>query len=301
MKVTWVHPSWRDLVIEHLSSDDRARAYFLRHCAVNGALLALSSAGGASGERRLPLLRRDTDWDALTDRLYDLAPDLEQAELIGVLEALRSACRGREVVSSRAEVDALARAVLVRLAGVWKRARAPIALPMLEAWLALAQQLSPPPTPPALGLTWAELLPVRAPDFSDRTGLERFADWLTLAELLRSYDPKMLDALGFPGPSLEHCEDFVAALEFDPGRVRPRDIAVAARALAAMATLGGSRASARALALHLLAARARVAGRQLELLEHADAAPFPEVPRAGEVWRAPPSGAFDVRRVLADL
>jgi hypothetical protein len=54
-RVTWVHPSWRDLVIDHLAGDPLARRRFLERCSLD-VLLALSVGGGATGERRFPLL-----------------------------------------------------------------------------------------------------------------------------------------------------------------------------------------------------------------------------------------------------
>ena len=57
MRVDWVHPSWRDLVIESLADDAAARRHFLARCGVDGAALALSGGGGAAGERERPLLR----------------------------------------------------------------------------------------------------------------------------------------------------------------------------------------------------------------------------------------------------
>src|SRR5207244_54097 len=53
--VTWVHPSWRDLVIEELAADAEARRGFLRACGIDGLLLALSAGGGVAGEPRPPL------------------------------------------------------------------------------------------------------------------------------------------------------------------------------------------------------------------------------------------------------
>ncbi|HJN18439.1 MAG TPA: hypothetical protein QGH10_23260, partial [Armatimonadota bacterium] len=64
----WVHPSWRDMVIERLAADDATRAAFVSNCALPGLLLALSTAGGAKGERETPLLRAAEDWDALISR-----------------------------------------------------------------------------------------------------------------------------------------------------------------------------------------------------------------------------------------
>jgi hypothetical protein len=51
--VTWVHPSWRDLVIEELIEDPADRQKFLRASSIEGVLLAISIAGGSAGERVL--------------------------------------------------------------------------------------------------------------------------------------------------------------------------------------------------------------------------------------------------------
>ena len=68
----------------------------------------------------------------------------------------------------------------------------------VEAWFTLAGGLSCKTEPPAISVTWAELLPAAAPQPTDAANLERFADWLTLAELLMDYDPDLLARLGFP-------------------------------------------------------------------------------------------------------
>src|SRR6185437_13150817 len=72
VRVAWVHPTWRDLVIERLAADAELRHRFLGRCGPHGVVLALSTGGGARGERRLPLLRDDKDWDAVGDRIYAL-------------------------------------------------------------------------------------------------------------------------------------------------------------------------------------------------------------------------------------
>src|SRR5439155_7708898 len=62
-RVSWVHPSWRDLVIEELRADREGRQRFLNACSLEGIRLAISTAGGTSGERSLPRLAEDLDWD----------------------------------------------------------------------------------------------------------------------------------------------------------------------------------------------------------------------------------------------
>ena len=76
-RVGWVHPSWRDLVIEELATDADARRAFLRDCSVEGVLLALSTGGGVTGERSLPLLIDDADWDLVGDRAAGFLSELD--------------------------------------------------------------------------------------------------------------------------------------------------------------------------------------------------------------------------------
>ena len=52
-------------------------------------MLALSQAGGIAGERTLPLLVDDSDWDRLGDRMPPLVGELEDQELTQLLLALQ--------------------------------------------------------------------------------------------------------------------------------------------------------------------------------------------------------------------
>lgn len=213
MRIEWVHPTWRDLVIGMLIDDDRARLHFLRRCGVHGAELALSTAGGASGERRLPLIRSDEDWDALGDRLYELVAELEPQDLIAALAALAAAI---DDLPDEREATALAQAVLARTASLWNAARRPVAIDLLDAWLSVGRRLTPVPAPPELTPTWAALAPRRLPRRDDRSAIERFADWLVLAELLRAYDPMLPEQLGFGPEQLALALAFALDLERHP-------------------------------------------------------------------------------------
>jgi hypothetical protein len=185
MRVDWVHPSWRDLVIESLASNPEERRLFLSRCGVDGAAVALSSKGGAAGERDRPLLREDADWDALGDGLHHLCADLDEAEATRLLNVLAEADDGTEL-------RALQQLVLRRLGWSGKA----LSVDAIGAWSALAAQLDLRPAPPAIAMTWLELEPAAAPETPDELG--RMADWLRLAELLDRHDPELLKRLGFP-------------------------------------------------------------------------------------------------------
>jgi hypothetical protein len=185
MRVDWVHPSWRDLVIEELAGDAETRRHFLARCGVDGAAVALSGSGGASGKRARPLIFDDADWDALGDGLYSLCHDVDEVEAIQLLRVLDGA--GDDV-----EVLALIELVLKRLH--W--AGEAISVDALTAWWRVAAKLDPLPEQPAVAMMWLELEPHGAPNGPQE--LERFADWLRLAELLRELDPALLMRLEFP-------------------------------------------------------------------------------------------------------
>ncbi|MGZ6616847.1 MAG: hypothetical protein ACXVFQ_20775 [Solirubrobacteraceae bacterium] len=223
MRIEWVHPSWRDLVIEHLAEDSTARLRFLSRCSVHGAALALSVAGGRDGKRQLPLMIDDADWDALTDRIYLLVPDLDAPDLGVLLSAIDQAIRRSDSDRHSMELLALARSVLQRLVWIWDGDKVPVPHSALEGWFALAGSLPTeptPPSPPDLTRTWAELFPAATPDLADRASTERFADWLALADLLREYQPAELERLRFDD-TYETVDDFLTEVERDTDIIHP--------------------------------------------------------------------------------
>jgi hypothetical protein len=195
MRVDWVHPSWRDLVIDSLAKDRLARRSFLRRCGVDGAALALSGGGGSEGERERPLLRDDGDWDAFSDGLHQRCAELDEAEAVRLLQVLADAGDGQEL-------RALSELVLTRLAWSGKV----LSVDAIGAWSVLAARLDARPEPPAVAMTWLELEPGGAPRTPEE--MERMADWLQLAELLQEHDPELLVGLGFPDRYGEVLQDF---------------------------------------------------------------------------------------------
>ena len=196
--VTWVHPSWRDLVIDELAADAGARLRFLERCSLDGILLALSTGGGAAGERALPLLVADGDWDAATDRTRALLPELADDELYRLLAALDAALGSAPDGRALSEAAALAASTLDAVARGWDARHAPISPTLLGAWFGAAAWLDDGPEPPAPEATWIELLPTGRVDVDDPSALSAFDDWLRLAAVLRRHAPMRLELFGFP-------------------------------------------------------------------------------------------------------
>jgi hypothetical protein len=206
--VTWVHPSWRDLVIEQLATDRNAQQTFLGDCSLEGILLSVSTGGGIAGERALPLLLDDGDWDLVSDRIADVLSDLDDPATVRLITALAEA---HDVASERqrAELDALAGYVLEQLGRRWNAERQPVPVGVLAVWFELAAQLPQRVPPPELGPTWVEQLPTMRVDISDQSELGRLDDWIALATLLRERDPQTVAAFGFPARQADVLTSFL--------------------------------------------------------------------------------------------
>ncbi len=212
--IGWVHPSWRDLVINELREDAAARRRFLRACGVHGAMLALSQEGGIAGERTLPLLVTDADWDELGDRLRQLLRVLEDQDIARVLLALGGVLSADVDASQKREARSLAQHLLEATSRSWDKQHRPLPVFLVEGWYALNDLARELANPPRLGPTWAELYPGSPPVHGlERAELTRADEWLALVQTLYRYDPAALRALGFferAQELLEHLVDAIA-------------------------------------------------------------------------------------------
>jgi hypothetical protein len=264
VRVDWVHPSWRDLVIESLASNPEERRRFLSRTGVDGAAVAFSTEGGRAGERRRPLLQDDADWDALGDGLHHLCAELDEADATRLLEVLGAA-------GNDAEVRAMQELVLKRLG--WGGEA--LGVDAIGAWVALASRLDPRPEAPAVAMTWLELEPGAAPQTPEE--MERMADWLRLAEILDQHDPELLNGLGFPSRYAAILADFATSAPRDEPPAE-RDLRI--ESLARLALLDE--------------ALAGPAMNESLALTYEATEPVPEMP-------PPTSNGFPIERVLKDL
>jgi hypothetical protein len=196
--IGWVHPSWRDLVIEELRADPPARRRFLAACGVDGMTLALSRAGGSRGHATLPLLMTDADWDALGDRAHQLIGVLEDHELGRLLLTLAEAPAATSDELQAEEARCLAGQILGTTCRAWDARHRPVSVFLIDAWYTLEKIVDEQPDPPRLELVWVELHPgSRLIEHPDVDELARADEWLALAQTLARHDPAALEALGF--------------------------------------------------------------------------------------------------------
>lgn len=226
--VDWMHPSWRDLVIEHLASDESQRREFLLHTGLHGFLLALSSAGGATGGRQTPLLVREDDWEALTqavDPVLNTGWSAAWSVLNALQEALKSsASSGQPHNLERSPLARLSDAVLTRLREHWSQCAYSPGPFLLDRYYVVSQFISPLPPGPNLQPIWetsSTALLTQIKEFNSEkieVGFDEIADWVRLAATVSENEPRFLRQVGYPECFVEIIREFLPYLSERGGR-----------------------------------------------------------------------------------
>jgi hypothetical protein len=211
---SWVHPTWRDLVIENLSIDTKARRQFIERSGFRGFSLAISTRGGTQGQRRLPLLQVADDWDAWRALTLRLAQDTWQSPW-SLLKGLDEAHKASVDPNERAQLRTTAEAVLPVLRKRWSRAIIPNI--DLEAYWVASERLDPiPPSPPLRG-TWEQRLVslrhhitqgVPATD----SALAAIQSFVEFVRLVQANEPRFLRQQRFPLAYADLLESLAALL-----------------------------------------------------------------------------------------
>ena len=191
-----MHPSWRDLVIEALAADAGRAARFLERCSVDGLLLALSTGGGAAGERSLPLLVEDADWDALADRMHDVLRHGLDEDVVRLLDVLETALAAPLGERAEAEVVALAEHALDMAGRRLDELAPPAPIDLLVGWLELGSAVGQAVVHPAVVAAWIELVPTAGTDLDDPEERRGNEAWARLARSLRVHSYETFERLG---------------------------------------------------------------------------------------------------------
>src|SRR4030095_17229964 len=102
--VSWMHPSYRDLVIEELIDNPSTRTTFLERTNITGIKLAISDTGGELGDRSLPLLVDKKEWELLKVRAKQIASQGNKHEQLELLVALTDAASKSRLSKTRKDL-----------------------------------------------------------------------------------------------------------------------------------------------------------------------------------------------------
>jgi hypothetical protein len=203
-----MHPSWRDLVIDRLTAHQPSRRKFLERTGISGFLLALSSAGGATGGRELPLLRNEEDWRALSAAIPRVLRS-ERFAVWRVLTSLQSALLGSTDARPAAgaterQITNLAEKVLASLRDGWGAGENPPSAAELDLYYGVSECIAPLPQGPDLRLIWEAAWKAARSNIAkfDPTEIEmkldELLDWAQIASSISENEPRFLRQVWFP-------------------------------------------------------------------------------------------------------
>jgi|GEM_PF-1295078 len=238
MGVDWIHPSYRDLVIEELERDAPASEHFLQHCSWEGLQLTLSIAGGDKGQRRYPLMTTDKCWDILEKRLnHRLTETPSEYQVIEVLQAVRASIDGAEGME---EIHRkLARIIYACCETVRRRIEAQqlkFDERILKEFFDLTMTITPPPAMPNI----YPLLKKVQDDFEkmlENAEVQVISEsvlstWIDVLKVVLQTDRRLLLQNGFPDKYDELISNLceIVETETDAGVVYPDDEAESSEA-----------------------------------------------------------------------
>jgi hypothetical protein len=199
--VDWIHPSYRDLVIDELIQNADLRNTFLRRVSLEGVKLAVSDTGGRFGKRRLPFIRSAESWDVLEERCLSLiSSDAGDRE---VLEILGNAAAQNTSPEHSSRWVRLLTSVCNAVRGKWDTESRVIGSADLEAFTKARKYSDPELTLPTLLPTW-EYLDTQFKESLHRADSDRELDYdafdnlTAFAHVVEQCAPEFLEQVGFP-------------------------------------------------------------------------------------------------------
>jgi hypothetical protein len=202
--VDWIHPSYRDLVIEELERDAIASEQFLQHCSWVGLRLTLSVAGGDRGQRRYPLMTTDMSWTILQKRLIVLLEETTaNYQIYEILQTVRGSLTGTSGMEElRRRIAQIIKACCDTLRARLDQQQIELNSSILKEYFDMTMAIVPPPPMPNLYTLWRDLQSAfeSALENADATLLdeEALSKWIAVIQIVLKADRRLLIQDGFP-------------------------------------------------------------------------------------------------------
>jgi len=151
-RLDWIHPSYRDLVIDELRDDPELRTRFLRRASLEGVKIAVSDTGGATGERNLPFMLSSESWSVLEGRCLLIIANRDQERAL--LEVLISAASRSSTDELRKRWCRLITTACSAISEKWDRAKTAIINSDLELFKRAETAIGSPVRFPDFEYSW---------------------------------------------------------------------------------------------------------------------------------------------------
>ena len=208
-QITWMHPSYRDLVIEELAKDRDLRRVILKTANIDDIQLAFSVAGGGDGSRSLPLLVDDESWEIVSLRCAELATDLTAWDLSSLIRSLIYVYQNSNSPKIKQRVLEIIRDTCEKLLTEWNERKTPLSILELRVYCNATLLINPLLPIPNLVPTW-EYYSKSAKGPLTASNME---EWVDLVWLISQNEPRFLRQIKFPENHLSFIQDLMGKLE----------------------------------------------------------------------------------------
>ncbi len=219
----WMHPSWRDLIIEYLGSNADARSDFLARCAPPGVLLALSTGGGSEGKRAFPLAQHQQDWERICEAIQRTLNAADQHSAMKVLIALADGfapetAKAAQPPPAPDDVVKISQTALDTCHAKWSVGGVVLDTEALRSYYRLSAAHAPLVGSPDLSETWTVNWRAAAVGFGETQldsdfETEPVERWARLVKLLSENEPRFLRFHGFPDRQIPMVTRFLTRVE----------------------------------------------------------------------------------------
>ncbi len=202
--VSWIHPSYRDLVVEEISSDISVTKRLLEFASIDIIKLALSDAGGAKGERKLPLLSTNEQWNILKSRCLQIIDEMtDKYSLTSLLTILRSSYSSASEQSIKGKIACVSTDLLEKLLLRWNARKELLGSELLNAFYELSVIIKKLLPSPDLESTWKASLcefqeGIRSWREDHFIKLYCFKELINLVSVINVNEPRFLRLSLFP-------------------------------------------------------------------------------------------------------
>ena len=203
-KIDWIHPSYRDLVIEELSGDTGLQHEFLRKMSFLGVKLAISDSGGPTGSRNFPLMTSPASWQLLQRRCMELVAEGDKGDLSDLLNALHSAIQQAPEEKNRDNLTSIITPVCRAVREKWNKPDTALTASQLEIYSQASLLVSPLPPLPNLDRSWGETEREMREELNENEKWKyveehyRLQNMVELATVIHENEPRFLRQIKFP-------------------------------------------------------------------------------------------------------
>jgi hypothetical protein len=215
----WIHPSYRDLVVEQLRDGGSLKTEFLMGMSLHGIKLALSDTGGEGGTLRFPLMRTDNDWILLYQRCIELAQEGATDEVASLLTILNSAI-DQASVSEQQGLVATIKSTCAIARERWDSLGAALEASHILAYGQASIRASPLLPMPSLTAGWEAARTRLERELADE-GSDFLFDFSALDDLLdlhatiERFEPRVIRQVDFPASYAELWSTLLDRVEYE--------------------------------------------------------------------------------------